>query len=105
MVKDSSRIQNEKRAVKTGIRLEKMLALMIPRIFTVWAKKTNDNEEARIASMRKEEMISRLGVTERARGNSKMRNRGRKRKIPIKFWMPMMLRGEYVADNFFNIMV
>lgn len=49
--------KNEKKAVKTGIRLEKMLDLLMPINLTEWAKKTNAAEEARTASRRKDVMM------------------------------------------------
>jgi hypothetical protein len=85
-VNPSSKSRNEKKAVKTGIRFEKIFDLLIPINFTECAKQTNDTDEASTANKRKEVIISLfIGIVVMDLA-SKMRKNGRNRKMPIKFW-------------------
>jgi hypothetical protein len=84
----------EKNAVNTGIRLEYILALLMPISFKVLAKKTKASEDARILRKRNEEMISGLRCTVFNLALSNTRNTGRNKQAPIIFCQATRVIGE-----------
>jgi hypothetical protein len=72
-------------AVKTGIRLAKILALAAPNSLTPLVKRMNVIDDPKIARYNKARTEFKLGVTSNTCRTSKIRKNGRKRNIPNKF--------------------
>ena len=72
-------------AVIAGIRLEKILVLLTPISRVPIAKKTKAREEAKTDSISKELTHEALKVTDESLWASNIRNKGKKRKEPIRF--------------------